>query len=73
VQRIIIRLAKAAPQPALVESGQRYEIDELRTFCTNRKNELWVIYAINRTTKRVVDFTYDIKFVRSWLKTEITL
>jgi IS1 family transposase len=56
VQRIIIRLAKATPQPALAETGQRYEMDELRTFCANRKNELWIIYAIDRKTKQAVDF-----------------
>ena len=42
--------------PQLNECGQSYEIDELRTFVGNKKNELWLIYAINRTSKQIVDF-----------------
>ena len=38
------------------ECGQEYEVDELRTFVGNKKNECWVMYAINKTTKQVIDF-----------------
>jgi len=56
VQRIIERIAADLQMPQINESGQSYEIDELRTFCANKKNELWLIYAINRTSKHIVDF-----------------
>ena len=42
--------------PQLNESDQSYEIDELRTFVGNKGNELWLIYAINRASKQIVDF-----------------
>jgi len=56
VQRIIERIAANLRMSQPSESGQSYEIDELRTYCTNKKNELWLIYAINRKTKRIIDF-----------------
>jgi len=56
VQRIIERVAANLQMPQVNERGQSYEIDELHTFCTNKKNELWLIYAINRKSKRIIDF-----------------
>jgi len=56
VQRVIERIATNLQMPQPNESGQSYEIDELRTFCANKKNELWLIYAINRKSKRIIDF-----------------
>ena len=56
VQRIIERVAANLQISQLSESHQSYEIDELRTYCNNKKNELWLIYAINRKTKRIMDF-----------------
>jgi insertion element IS1 protein InsB len=35
--------------------GCVYEMDELRTFAGCKKNEQWVIYAINKGTRSVVD------------------
>jgi insertion element IS1 protein InsB len=40
----------------LNESGCEYELDELRTFVGNKKNESWIMYALNKITKRVVAF-----------------
>jgi hypothetical protein len=56
VQRLIERIAANLQMPQINESSQSYEIDELRTFCVNKKNELWLIYSINRTSKRIIDF-----------------
>jgi IS1 family transposase/transposase-like protein len=56
VQRIIERLAKTLVKPMFPEIVQNYEIDELRTFCARKTNEIWLIYAINRQTMRIVDF-----------------
>ena len=36
--------------------GGTYEIDELWTFVGNKENETWVMYALDRETKQVVDF-----------------
>ena len=38
------------------EENQQYEIDELRTYIKNKENECWVIYALNKHTKQVIDF-----------------
>ena len=40
VQRLIERIAAGLQMPQLKEFGQSYEIDELRTFVGNKKNEL---------------------------------
>jgi IS1 family transposase len=56
VQRIIIKIASALKIPVCKEIGQSYEMDELRTFCGNKAEECWVIYAINRTSGKVIDF-----------------
>ena len=56
VQRLIERIAADMQIPQLNEYGQSYEIDELRTFVGTKKNELWLIYAINRKSKQVIDF-----------------
>lgn len=37
------------------KKGCVYELDELRTFAGCKKNEQWLIYAINKGTREVVD------------------
>ncbi len=56
VQRVICRLVALLQKPVFKETGQSYEIDELKTFCGNKDNELWLIYAINRKSKQVMEF-----------------
>jgi len=56
VQRVIIKLVGLITKPVICENGEEYEMDELCTFCGKKRNRIWVIYAINRKTKRVVDF-----------------
>ncbi len=55
VQRLIERMAATLTKPARREVHQRYEVDELRTFCGSKQNELWVMYIINRSSKRIVN------------------
>ena len=50
VQRIIERIAAAIKKREYQEENQTYKMDELRTFCGNKKNETWVCYVINKTT-----------------------
>jgi len=54
VQRIIERIASAIKKREYQEENQTYEMDELRTFCGNKKNETWVCYVINKTTGKVI-------------------
>lgn len=36
------------------QSGGEYQADELRTFVGNKKNESWIMYAINKTTRKIL-------------------
>ena len=56
VQRVIERIVANLQKLEINETGQSYEIDELRTFCRNKRKELWLIYAINRSSKRIISF-----------------
>lgn len=51
-----IKSISAAIIPPVYATGQTYEVDELRTFVGNKKNECWIAYALNRETKRMEDF-----------------
>lgn len=57
VQRKILLLAAATPIPETREYGQEYEVDELRTYVGSKRQECWVMYAINQKTKRVICMT----------------
>ena len=41
--------------------GCVYEMDELHTFAGNKKNDQWLIYAINKGTRSVVDVFVGIR------------
>ncbi len=56
VQRLIENISKKLRKPEITECNQSYEIDELRTYVGNRKNESWVMYAINKINGKVIDF-----------------
>lgn len=36
--------------------GREFELDEMRTYIGNKKKKYWIVYAIDRATKEVVDF-----------------
>ncbi|MES2690643.1 MAG: IS1 family transposase [Bacteroidota bacterium] len=56
VQRKVRLLAGLVKRPESKEQHQRYEVDELKTYVGNSKNECWIIYAISRETGRIIDF-----------------
>ncbi len=56
VQRKLIFLNNQIKKPVLIETNQEYEIDELRTYIGNKENECWIVYAINKSTRQVIDF-----------------
>lgn len=51
----IRRVAKDIEKP-IVYKNRQYEADELKTYVSKKKNEQWLMYAIDRRTKQVVDF-----------------
>jgi insertion element IS1 protein InsB len=56
VCKTIKRMAKALVFSFPVEANCEYEVDELKTFVGNKKNEAWVMYALNKVTKRIITF-----------------
>jgi IS1 family transposase/transposase-like protein len=36
--------------------GRKYELDEMRTYIGSKKKKYWIVYAIDRVTKEVIDF-----------------
>lgn len=51
----ILSIAKSIPRP-VINKGKTYEVDELRTFIGNKKKLIWVAYALEWETKKVVSF-----------------
>jgi len=43
-------------KPIFKETQQYYEVDEMRVVVSNKETQAWVTYAINRHTKKIVDF-----------------
>ena len=56
VLRLLKQSQSKIPKPVFTEKNQSYEIDELRTYCETKTNEVWIVYAINRKTKQIIDF-----------------
>jgi len=57
VVRKIDHLAKKVRKPVIAESGQEYEVDEMHTFIKSKNHPCYIVYAINKRTKQVIDFT----------------
>ena len=55
VSTVIARIKRIAAglRPRLVPKGRCYEVDELATYVGNKKNRVWVAYAIDRASKQV--------------------
>ena len=52
----IVEIAKVIIPPVF-SLGKVYEIDEINTFLKSKNNRLWIVYAIERCSKVVVNFT----------------
>ncbi|MFT3886403.1 MAG: hypothetical protein QM724_13535 [Flavobacteriales bacterium] len=53
---VIARIKRIAAGlgPGAIPRGRSYEVDELSTYVGNKKNRVWVAYAMDRSTKQVV-------------------
>lgn len=58
VRRRILLISRKLRPPVLQESGQKYEVDEVQTFIGRNHPSCYtyISYAINRATRKVVDF-----------------
>ena len=54
LKRILI-IAKSIIKP-VIAMNKTYEVDEMRTYYKNKGRLLWIVYALQRETNRVVDF-----------------
>jgi len=50
----IRKIANAIVKP-VITVGRTYEVDELRTYIKNKKQECWIIYALDKQNGQVVD------------------
>lgn len=51
----IISISKSV-KPPYITHGNSYEVDELRTFIKNKKQIVWLVYALEKVSKTVVCF-----------------
>ena len=49
-------MASLISKPIFNEKNQYYEVDEMRVVVGCKKKEAWITYAINRHTKKVINF-----------------
>lgn len=53
--RRIISIANKIPRP-FISKGKVYEVDELRTYVKSKNKLIWIVYALERKSRRVVSF-----------------
>src|SRR5258706_7938607 len=56
VIRRIKNVARCIQRPFHILMGKEYEVDEMRTYIGNKSRLYWVVYALRRDTKEVIDF-----------------
>ncbi|HVW96814.1 MAG TPA: IS1 family transposase [Mucilaginibacter sp.] len=55
VLKRIIYIAKTIERP-IIFIGKEYEVDEMVTYVGSKKKLYWIVYALEKDTRRVVDF-----------------
>jgi IS1 family transposase/transposase-like protein len=66
----IKRIADAISQPPIPQNKPAFEVDELWTYIGRKENEYWLAYALDKTTRQVIDFVIG-KRTKASLKTLI--
>lgn len=56
VLKKIVSIARSIARPFTIVKGQEYEVDELRTYISNKSRLCWVVYALCKTSKQIIDF-----------------
>ena len=51
----IVAIAKKINQP-IISKGKTYEVDEMCTYIKNKRNFIWLVYALEKGSKNVVSF-----------------
>ncbi len=55
VLKRILSIAKAIEKP-MISFNKSYEVDELCTYCKCKAKLLWIVYALQKDTKQIVEF-----------------
>lgn len=50
------QIASKIQRPFPILQGKEYEVDEVRTYIGNKQRLYWIVYALRRDTKDVIDF-----------------
>jgi insertion element IS1 protein InsB len=56
VTRKIKKIGKSAIRPFPILQGKEYEVDEMRTYIGKKSRLYWVVYALRRDNREVIDF-----------------
>ena len=51
----IVSIAGSISKP-IISKGKTYEVDELCTYIRHKKNYIWLVYALEKSSKSVVSF-----------------
>lgn len=51
----IVSIAESIPQPIIIK-GKEYEVDEMYTYIRSKRNFIWLVYALEKKSKKVVRF-----------------
>ncbi len=51
----IITIAKNIHQP-IISKGKTYEVDEMCTYISHKRNFIWLVYALEKDSKNIVSF-----------------
>ena len=70
VIRRITKIAVAIPKPSIRQNQPAFEVEELWTYIGRKENEYWLAYALDKTTRQVMDFVIG-KRTKATLKTLI--
>lgn len=68
----IKRITKSISRTSPIPLGKEYEIDELATYITRKKKQIWITYAIRKDTREVIDFAVgrrSLKTMKSVIET----
>jgi len=69
----IKRIAQQIRRPFAILKGKEYEVDELRTYIGNKTRLYWVVCAMRRDTKEIVDFKVGKRNLRTLSKVVTTV
>ena len=51
----IVSIAKNINQP-IISKGKSYEVDEMRIYVRQKQNFIWLVYALEKDSKKIVSF-----------------